>query len=728
MRVCNSCTTTINTPVASAPDLLGVCEQSVAVPLASDVPTANESVVIGITGCSGTGWLSKELLQAVEAVGKKAQIVGQDNFWLQTREVNVGGQMRTSEVEPECTDHIKLAAAVSETKSANDIVIVEGTQVVHHKQVRAKLGHIFLIDADKDEARRHWTADRQEDFEDLVWPAHERYMKDKISLCAGVVNMKKPTSIAEKDELVHCMMQTVGLVQAPRSMTPSLETLENTRVQSLLADLSRHRKDFADALARDHILDAATSAGRILAQRERLAAITDLSEAESQEVDAAQDILAQLVAEKASFEAILEEERTVNNWLGDFISEDGWKSTSNSGGIKTWFRNRENSHCIDTKLEIELPIPNELREDPTALFLRIVALLNETDLMPAWYAPKGLMKSSKVVARPRLLQSVVHSKLEFPWFLPISKRELFVLGTGYDISRPDLDATIITFRAVSSTDAKDTAALPGVDLTPTPGFVEIWTSGAYYIESKSNGDSPTGMLFRFVQSADLRLAHVPPALVNLAAKAKIPRELVGNIQAVLADFSGSEWDERLKADTYGMYDEVGRRLRERHAEKMSKKSMSVASARPELSGAGALGVTECQLPEVRGSDVSTASASSALSALSATTSANSPHVGQRFEHTKVQRSAGATETRSKSCTSGSKLKSASTAANVALVASVPVILLLNSGVTVHDLRNRIKSVLQFLWRAATRRALRIREHETLQLLWRAATRRVSPIS
>ena len=37
------------------------------------------------------------MVQALEATGKKATIIGQDDFWFQACQVNVRGKMRTSE-------------------------------------------------------------------------------------------------------------------------------------------------------------------------------------------------------------------------------------------------------------------------------------------------------------------------------------------------------------------------------------------------------------------------------------------------------------------------------------------------------------------------------------------------------------------------------------------------------------------------------------------------------
>lgn len=185
-----------------------------------------ERIVIGISGVtrSGKGWVSKGLLQAIGATGKKATTVVQEDFWFQACQVNVRGQTRTSEEEPECTNHEKFAAAIKESSNTYDVVIAEGNQLLYNQQIVAMLDHIFLIELGREEARRCRTQPRDatlnpnplklEDFDDLLWPAHERYMKDKVApLGARVVQLQSPANTAQRDELVHRIMQAAGLMK-----------------------------------------------------------------------------------------------------------------------------------------------------------------------------------------------------------------------------------------------------------------------------------------------------------------------------------------------------------------------------------------------------------------------------------------------------------------------------------------------------------------------------------
>merc|ERR1712232_854768 len=158
------------------------------------------------------------------AMGKKASVIGQDTFWFQSCQVSVRGQSRTSSEEPECTNHESFAAAIRETVMTHDVVIAEGAQLVQHAEVTALLNHIVLLDLDRDEARRRRTQPRDatlnpnplkvEDFDDLLWPAHQRYMKESVApLGTRVVQLQSPLNATQRDELVHRIMCAAGLAK-----------------------------------------------------------------------------------------------------------------------------------------------------------------------------------------------------------------------------------------------------------------------------------------------------------------------------------------------------------------------------------------------------------------------------------------------------------------------------------------------------------------------------------
>jgi Leucine-rich repeat (LRR) protein len=187
-------------------------------------------VVIGITGCSrcGKGWVSQELLRAVEMKGKKAAIIAQDDYWYQMCKVEVNGQVRKSEEEPGCTNHEKFAAAIKEHMDSCDVVIAEGRQLLHHSRVESLLSSIFLLELGRDEAKSRRTQPQDPvynpnplsgiDFDELSWPAYERYITETVDeLGARVVNLQGPSNPAQRDALTKVIMHYSGLVASAAS-------------------------------------------------------------------------------------------------------------------------------------------------------------------------------------------------------------------------------------------------------------------------------------------------------------------------------------------------------------------------------------------------------------------------------------------------------------------------------------------------------------------------------
>merc|ERR1712232_406179 len=118
-----------------------------------------------------------------------------------------------------------FAAVIKEKVNMNDVdvVIAEGRQLIYHAQVTALLNHTFLIELDKDEARRRRTQPRDaklnpnplkpEDFDDLLWPAYERYMKEKVApLGERVIGLQSPKNPTQRDGLLQRIMYVAGLI------------------------------------------------------------------------------------------------------------------------------------------------------------------------------------------------------------------------------------------------------------------------------------------------------------------------------------------------------------------------------------------------------------------------------------------------------------------------------------------------------------------------------------
>jgi uridine kinase/predicted NAD-dependent protein-ADP-ribosyltransferase YbiA (DUF1768 family) len=192
-------------------------------------PQDLQGEVIGITGISrcGKGWVSEGLLKAIRNSGKKVIVVGEEEFWQDARKVKVRGEMRSSEVEPECIDHVKFAAAIKEHRKTYDIVIAEGCQLLYHPPLTELLNVVFFIELDKVEARRRRTGKRDgklnplplkpEDFDDLLWPVHERYVRDHVKPMKNkgknIVDVQSPTNEMDCNKIVEQIMSEQGLVR-----------------------------------------------------------------------------------------------------------------------------------------------------------------------------------------------------------------------------------------------------------------------------------------------------------------------------------------------------------------------------------------------------------------------------------------------------------------------------------------------------------------------------------
>ena len=186
------------------------------------------SIVVGISGCSrsGKGRLSKALKAALEAKGdREVAIVGQDTYWKGPRYSEHAGRM--SHEEPSCTDHDAFAAMIAEKSATHSIVIAEGFQLLHSEKVRSLLTHCYHLELDKETAKYRRTQAKDHfynpnplsavDFEELLWPAHERYVKESVEamgeqadrLKGMHLGLKAPSTQEEVDELVERVVQSV---------------------------------------------------------------------------------------------------------------------------------------------------------------------------------------------------------------------------------------------------------------------------------------------------------------------------------------------------------------------------------------------------------------------------------------------------------------------------------------------------------------------------------------
>lgn len=340
--------------------------------------------------------------------------------------------------------------------------------------------------------------------------------------------------------------------------------------RDLMAALEKHLAGFKHAMDVDQVIAAAEHAKGI---RDTMALVAEIQKDVGQSPSIPQDLHDEVIALEDRFAEVLKEVRELQNLLDDSTSDAGWTQTSDHGGYKTWFRKKPDSNCVESKSETVFAIPEEYKNDTASYLANLVALFNETDLMPNWYTPKGLLNSAVTVHKPRRFSAIAHLKFHFPWFLPLGKRETFLLGTGYDISSPEKTCVMIRFKSVTDQDS-----IPGANLSPTHNYTTICVSGAYYMELQAENGEFTGVLFRQIQFADLKLKVIPPSIINHISKTEAPRQQLANLSMFVGSFRGTEWDDRVKHDAHGVYGEIIRRAQARFEGKQQPSNGAIASA------------------------------------------------------------------------------------------------------------------------------------------------------
>ena len=195
---------------------------------------------------------------ALESQGRSVTVVGQDNYWRRAVEVTVGhAGKRMSEEEPECTDHaafsevIRTAAQERAPTHASTHASIHPSIFTHrHTCICAPASRAWR----KAEAssslrasnsciahtsRRSWTLSlrsklgREEarrrrcqpqdyvknpnpmgsaDWDDLVWPAHVRYVESSLApLAARVRKVQFPQSDGDVEATVQTIARELGL-------------------------------------------------------------------------------------------------------------------------------------------------------------------------------------------------------------------------------------------------------------------------------------------------------------------------------------------------------------------------------------------------------------------------------------------------------------------------------------------------------------------------------------
>merc|ERR1712110_735187 len=95
-----------------------------------------------------------------------------------------------SDDQPECIDFSQFIKNVIENRQKYDVVICEGAKLLHDSRLEKLCNYIFFIDIPQAMARERRTRPRDqklnpvpmkaEYFDNLLWPAHRRYVKNKV--------------------------------------------------------------------------------------------------------------------------------------------------------------------------------------------------------------------------------------------------------------------------------------------------------------------------------------------------------------------------------------------------------------------------------------------------------------------------------------------------------------------------------------------------------------------
>lgn len=220
----------IETAYPEMPGGRGCAQMSILVKRKKAVTPPKPVVVVGITGCTraGKGWVAKELCSLLGS----CQIVGQDRYWARPWQVTVDGKQVSSEEEPECTDHDAFASAIANASAAaaegfngskSSCVVAEGFQLVFDTKVANLLDYIFLLEISREECISRRSAPRSVHngnplsswaCEHLVWPAHERYLRDFIEPLGEKVRRLQGPSTAEDAAALAATIVDISRLQA----------------------------------------------------------------------------------------------------------------------------------------------------------------------------------------------------------------------------------------------------------------------------------------------------------------------------------------------------------------------------------------------------------------------------------------------------------------------------------------------------------------------------------
>ena len=312
--------------------------------------------------------------------------------------------------------------------------------------------------------------------------------------------------------------------------------------QSSSAELSTLLREMDELIALDRILDAR-------------GVVDKIRHVESRIGPAPHGLISPDTCSK--MEAVVSESDHIRHLLMDLRSDDTWhlvKQTKAEGGITVHYRNEEGSpiHSVKTHTILE-------GVDATG-FVRICSLFLESDLFPLW-APGNIIESSEVLASPSKFRQIIHQKLNFGKYSPVSPRDAIVEGRGYHLA--DDNAVLILATTISES--------PHCAVPPkSKSHVRIDLQQAFYIELLPSDR----VLFRQISHDDLKLRFMPAFVINWISQGAIPVGFIHSLKSVLRRYESTEFHQRMqqRRDLYG---EIEERVHKELVSKVSRMDTGV---------------------------------------------------------------------------------------------------------------------------------------------------------
>jgi len=229
------------------------------------------------------------------------------------------------------------------------------------------------------------------------------------------------------------------------------------------------------------------------------------------------------------------------------------------------YRNEEGSpiHSVKTHTILE-------GVDATG-FVRICSLFLESDLFPLW-APGNIIESSEVLASPSKFRQIIHQKLNFGKFSPVSPRDAIVEGRGYHLA----DDNAVLILATTIVESPYCAVPP-----KSKSRVRIDLQQAFYIQLLPGNR----VLFRQISHDDIKLRFMPAFVMNWISQGAMPVGFIHSLKSVLGRYESTEFHQRMqqRRDLYG---DIEERVHKELVSKVSDSRMDTRDTESDISESG----------------------------------------------------------------------------------------------------------------------------------------------